>query len=301
MARNKLTRIEKRKRMDALFDKGEYIYFSADSEGNPIIRESKDAAKPDDMRIWVRPASPLQREMVVREAQAARARTLVASKDVESKEWINVRAFVAQLSQEGLVEYVIDLDEADRLSEARREVLKEPEWEDFNSLRDAMRQYEEAGSPKEDPEWESLLKRDRAFGDQVAEAARDLRENAWDAMKLMPRKELEKRAYDKRSDQAGTSSFMDAYELWMLYYACRDDDDHSQLYFLDPDEMRSEPQELQDALSNRLARFVTDAGEAKNSPGAAPSLPSSEPPAEPETSESSSPEESSESTTSPGL
>lgn len=294
MASSKLTRIEKRKRMSALFDRGDYVYFTATEDGTPIIRESKEQAEPGDMKIWVRPANPLQREMVVREAQAARARALVSSKDPESKDWINVRAFVVQLSQESLVDYVIDLDESDRVSEARRDVLKEPEWEDFNALRDAMRQYEEAGSPKDDPEWTSLLKRDEEFGRQVAERARELRESANEAMLLMPRAELEKRAYDKRADQAGTAAFMDAYELWMLFYACRDEDDHNELYYESPDEMREQPQELQDALSTRLAQFVADAGEAKNSPGAAPSSTSSEPPAELEISESSTPVESSE-------
>lgn len=295
MSKNKLTRIEKRKKLEALFNKGDYVHFSADDQGNPIIRESAEMAKPDDLKIWIRPADPLQREMVVREAQAARARVLVASKDSDSSEWIQVHAFVSQLSQEGLIEYVIDLDENDRLSEARRDVLKEKEWEDFNSLRDAMRQYEEAGSPEDDPVWKPLLKRDEAFSQQVTTRARELRDNAREAMKLMPRAELEKRAFDKRADQAGTAAFMDAYELWMLYYACRDDDDHNELYFESPQEMRGQPQELQDALSNRLARFVVDAGEAKNSQGAAPSSQSSEPPVESETdSAPSGPEESSE-------
>ena len=292
MSRNKLTRIEKRRRLEALFDRGSYVYFTAGPDGVPIIRESEAEAQPDDMKIWVCPANPLQREQVVREAQAARARTLVASKDTESKEWINVRAFVAQLSMDGLVDYVIDLDESDRLSEARRDVLKEPEWEDFNALRDAMRQFQEAGAPKDDPEWQPLMKRDEEFGRQVTERARELRESANEAMKLMPRSELEKCAYEKRADQAGTAAFMDAYELWMLFYACRDDEDHNELYFEDTEDMRRQPQELQDALSDKLATFVTDSGEAKNSQGAAPSSDSSEPPAEPEISESSTPVES---------
>jgi hypothetical protein len=261
VASSKLMRIEKRKRMEALFDKGAYVYFTATEDGTPIVRESEEQVEPGDMKIWVRPANPLQREMVVREAQAARARALVSSKDPDSKEWIGVRAFVVQLSQESLVDYVIDLDESDRVSEARRDVLKEPEWEDFNALRDAMRQYEEAGSPKDDPEWTSLLKRDEEFGRQVAERARELRESANEAMLHMPRV---------------------------------DEDDHNELYYESPDEMREQPQELQDALSLRLAQFVADAGEAKNSQGAAPSSTSSEPPAEPEISESSTPEGSSE-------
>lgn len=292
--RSKLTRIEKRKRLDALFDRGAYIYFTSDPDTGLIVIHKEDEAEESDLRIWMRPASPLQREMVVREAQASRARVTVASKDTDSNEWITVKGFCAGLTMDGLVEYTIDLDENARLSEARREILKEPEWEDFNALRDSMRQFEEAGSPIDDPDWAPLLKRDQAFGAQVTEKASDLRRAAWEAMKLWPRPELEKKAFDKRVEQAGTSAFMDTYESWMLFYACRDDDDHSVLYFDDVKDMRSSPQELQDALNLRLAQFITDAAEAKNSQGAAPSLVSSVPSDAPEISESSTPEASSE-------
>lgn len=289
----KLTRIEKRKKLEALFDRGAYVYFNAEPDGTVVVRKDGEE-QPEDMRIWVRPASPLQREMVVREAQAARARAMVTARDEDSREWITIRGFIAALTMDGLVEYVMDLDEATRLSEARRDVLKEKEWEDFNALRDAMRQFEESGAERDDPEWASLMKRDQAFGDQVADRADELRADAREAFKLMPRPDLEKRAFEKRLDQAGSAAFMDSYETWMLYYACRDDDDHLVQYFDDPDDLKSAPQELQDGLSNRLARFITDAGEAKNSQGAVAGLPSSAPSDAPEISESSTPEESSD-------
>ena len=290
--RSKLTRIEKRKKLEALFDKGAYVWFTGD-EGSVIIH-TEDEATDEDMAIWVRPCSPLQREMVVRESQAARARAVVAARDERSIEWVTVRGYIAGLSFDALVDYVLELDDSDRLSEARRDVLKEKEWEDFNQLRDAMRQYEDAGSPVDDPEWQPLLDRDTAFGSQVNARADELRESAYEAHKLMPRARLEERAIDKRIDQAGTGQFVDSYEIWTLFYSCRDDEDHLSLFFDDIAEMRSQPEELLQALRDKLASFITEAGEAKNSQGVASGSASSEPPAAPETSESSTPEASSE-------
>lgn len=262
--KSKLTRIEKRKRLEALFDRGGYVPLNADSDGRPII-VGPEAESLDDMKIWVSPPSPLQREMAVREAQAHRARLMIeARKSEDSPSWLTIRAFIASLGTDELIDYVLNLDEGEYVSQARRDVLQQKDWDDFNALRDAMRQYEEAGSPADDPEWEPLLERDREFGRQVDARTDEIREDARDGYKLMPRAKVEEKAIDKRIEQAGSAAFVNAYEEWMLFYACRDDEDHSALYFESKDEIKSLPQEVQDALALKLTTFITNASEAKN-------------------------------------
>lgn len=291
---SKLTSIQKRKRLQALFDTGTYVRFNEAG-----VNEGEETE--DDIKIWVVPPSPLQREMSIREAQAARSRAMLEARDKEdSSQYLNARAFLAGLDNEALCDYVIDLDEADRLSKARREVLMEKEWEDFNSLRDAMRQFEESGASADDPEWVGLMSRDRLFGDQVEEVYERLKEGDKAGLMLQPRADLEKRALEKRIDQAGGIVFMKIYEDWMLYYACRDDDDHTQQFFEDVSDMKSMPEVVQNALSERLAAFINEATEAKNSPRAASGSTSSVPSDAPETSDPSSPQESTESVTVPG-
>jgi hypothetical protein len=291
-AKSKLTRIEKRKRLEALFDRGEYVRFNRDSNGKAVI--DPDPATDSDVKIWVAPPSPLQREMAIREAQATRSRIMLDARGKEdSQDWLTVQNFVQGLSQDALLDYALELDESTRLQQARREVLAEKEWEDFNALRDAMRQFEEAGSPMDDPEWQPLLARDLAFGEQIEARANELRIVDRESMSLMPRGKVEEKALEKRIDQAGSTAFMGAYEEWMLYYACRDDEDHSALFFETLAELKSLPTEVQDALVNQLASFITEATEAKNSQGAESGSTLSAPPVEPETSESSTPEASS--------
>ncbi|HET6914971.1 MAG TPA: hypothetical protein VFH56_02665 [Acidimicrobiales bacterium] len=261
--KSKLSRIEKRKRLEALFDRGAYVRFNADENGRPVI--DPESESDTDMKIWVGPPSPLQREMAVREAQAQRARMMIEARNSEdSVSWLTIRSFIAGLNTDDLIEYVLDLDEGEFMSQARREVLQQKEWDDFNSLRDAMRQYDEAGAPVDDPEWEPLLARDREFGKQVNERADQIREDAKDGYKHMPRNKTEDKAIDKRIEQAGSAAFVNAYEEWMLFYSCRDDEDHSILYFENKDQIKALPQVVQDALATKLAGFITEASEAKN-------------------------------------
>ena len=75
----------------------------------------------------------------------------------------------------------------------------------------------------------------------------------------------------------------------MLFYSCRDDEDHNELFFEDVKEMRSFPEELIRTLADSLSEFISQVAEAKNSPRAAPGSESAEPPVKPETSPASTP------------
>lgn len=287
---NRQASIQKRRRLDALFDEGGPVRFNKGEDGKVEINGEP---REDDVIIWVSPPSPLQREMALREAQGARARAMLeARREEKSSQYVVARSFLVNLEMDALLDYVIEIDETERLTRARRDVLSEKEWDDFNALRDAMRQFEEAGSPYDDEEWKPLLDRDAKFGEQVYERSNELRAADREGLALMPREELEKRALDKRIDQAGSSVFMKVYEDWMLFYACRDDEDHTALFFTDLDDLKGAHEQIQEACSKKLNEFIGDPGEAKNSQAAGSGSTSSEPQSEPETSPPSTPEES---------
>jgi hypothetical protein len=292
MAGKNQTAIQKRRRLMALYETGDIVRFGRNENGKPVVKTEGEPID-DDIAVWVSPPSPLQREMAVREAQASRARAMLEGRrKEESDQYLNAHAFLANLDFESLVDYALDAEENERMARARRDVLAEKDWADFNSLRDAMRQFEEAGEPWDDPEWKDLLDRDRLFGEQVHARGNEIREADQAGLLLQPREDLEKRALDKRIELAGTAVFMRVYEEWMLFYACRDDEDHSQLFFADLSEMKSAPEQVQEALKAKLDSFITDPVEAKNSQAAGSGSTSSEVPSEPETSLDSIPEES---------
>lgn len=300
------TNIQKRRRLSELYTRGVEARFNEsgaaaidpkatveDDEGNerPKVIAGDEGFEPtdDDVVIWVQPPSPLQREQALREAQAARSRALLAvRKDETSPDAANTKAFVANMGHETLIDYVLSADEQERRERAQRDVLGRDEWKDFSQLQDAMRQWDEAGSPRTE-EWQPLIDRDVEFGRQVSEAAKYLRETDRESLAMMSRDELEKRAFDKRIELIGSQAFVQEYERQMIFYCARDDEDHEELFFEDVDQLMSQEDIVQSVLSDTLATFIEDPSEAKNSQRAARGSEQSELPDAQETSEASTP------------
>lgn len=284
----KTANITKRRRLAALFERGRLVHFDSSGE----VPEPTDTS----LSVWVGPPNPLQREQALREAQATRSRTILRARDDsdEGSEANAARGMLASLEDEGAIDVLQMMDEQNTLAEARRRVLGEKEWDDFNALRDGMRQWEEAGQPEDDPEWAPLLEKDRLFGEQVSKVAEELRTSEAEGLKLLGRHEVEKRIIDRTIERVGSTAFVAAYETWMLYYAIRDDEDHNLLFFEHPDELKELPDKIQEALQAVYDEFLTDPSEIKNSQGAVSSSDSQAPPVEPATSNGSGPEGSSE-------
>lgn len=293
--------IKARKRLQALYARGTVVRFNADGWEKGPFEEPLGPDDEDTVEIYVCAPSPLQREQALREAQAARARASLAAKDENSdtNEAVMARGWVANLSLDGVIDNALELDEGERRASAEREVLSREEWEDFDALMDAMRQWDEAGNPRTE-EWQPLIERDLEFGRQLREEANRRRADDRESMKMLPRKQLEERVFTKRIELAGTQAFMAKYEEQMLLYACRDPEDHDELFFFDGEELLSQDDLVQEALTTVLAEFIKDPREAKNSQRAESGSEQSEPPVEPEISEASIPEESKELVTSPG-
>lgn len=257
--RNRLLKIEKRNRLEKLFERGEYVHFNAD--GSIAAADSGQWVE----RIYVASPNPFQRDQALREGQAARALVVLdARENAGTKEWLEVRSFIAALDQEELIEFVLNSKTVERLNEARRDVLVEDEWNDYNQLRDAMRQYEDEGYPVDDPKWDSLRQRDLDFAQQVSDQADELRATEKESLKMLPREALEKRAVDIRVESAGSVAFVREYENWMMLYAVRDADDTNELLYDELVDFKSSPRHLQNAVAETLANYIDESAEAKN-------------------------------------
>lgn len=307
-ALSKKTNIQKRRRLSELYARGVEAHFNPDGcasfdpketvedEGGKsvykILAGDEDfVPTDDDIVVWVTPPSPLQREQAMREAQAARSRALLAARrDEASADAANTRAFVANMGYETLIDYVLSADEQERRERAQREVLSREEWKDFSQLQDAMRQWDEAGNPRTE-EWQPLLDKDIEFGQQVNKEVKYYREADREALAMMPREEIEKRAFEKRIELIGSQAFVQEYERQMVFYAARDDEDKALLFFEDVEDFMSQDERVHELLSDTLATFIEDPAEAKNSQRAAPGSEPSELPAEEGTSEPSTPED----------
>lgn len=266
-----------------------------DDEGNEIPPGE------DDIQMWIQPPNPLHRDMAMRDAQASRAKALVrAKRDEESEEHLTVMAFLADMSDETLLEYCLIQQNDEFRQDAIREVLGEDEWEDMNSYQEAIRQYDETDLTMEqlleDPEWVALNELDVKFGKQVAGREKEIREAAREGLLVQlsaGRGNLERKALKFRSEQVGTQAFMHRYEQEMLFYSVRDFEDNGVLFFGSSREFAEQNDEIKQTISAALAPFISDSAEAKNWQGVVSGLGSSEPPNEQETSGASTPQDAS--------
>lgn len=294
--------IRPRKRLSALYDMGVEIRFTPTGPKVPesgkglLVDENNKPVPvgPEDVQMWCQPPSPFQKEMAMRDGQAARARALVrVRRDKESEEHLTVMAYLTEMSDETMVDYVLQSTSDQRRDEALRDILALKEWENFEELRDAMRLYDEMSEEEvaaHAKEYEALLERDEELGNQVAKREAELRDGEYEAVKLRSREDLEKKAIERRAEIVGHQAFMFEYELQMQYYSCKDFDSHGTLFFESARDLANEAEEVQDTIRTALTEFISDAGEAKNWLGAADGSEPSVQPNAPEISAPSIPE-----------
>jgi hypothetical protein len=304
-----MTNIKARRKLSDLYRRGVELRFGPGEDGLPtyvlpekgegylVDEEGQRVPLPSEdwVQAWVQPPSPLHREMAMRDAQAARAKSLIrAKREKDSEEHLTIMAFLADMDDETLIDYLLVNSARERREAAMREVLAEDEWKDFPSYQDAIRQYEEDPRPQEeidaDPDYIALLELDTKFGDQVADRERQLLDAERDTLKMRPRENLERKALDSRAEIVGTQAFMYEYELQMTYYSVRDFDNNGVMFFESARELAEQDDDVRNALREAMSPFITDAAEAKNSLGAVSGSESSEPPSEPEITEASIPE-----------
>jgi hypothetical protein len=297
-----VSNIKARRKLSDLYRKGVEVRFGPDggriaANGSGRFTDSDGHPDPpgeDEVAMWVQPPSPLQREEALREAQAARARALIKVKrEQESGEHLTVMAFLADMSDETLLDYVVISEQESRRNEATRDVLGREEWKDIESYRDAMRQFEEMSAEQleNNEEYQAMLELDEKFGRQVQEREKELSEAARESMRMYGRADLEKKAMEKRSEIVGSQAFMKEYERQMMFYAVRDIEDNNELFFESAEELAGQDDQIREVIGDAISPFIADGGEAKNSPRAASGSDSSEPPNTPETSEASTPED----------
>lgn len=303
-----MSNIKARRQLSDLYKKGVEVRFGPGPDGEPVgrIADPKkgkgyfvdDEGKrlpvgEGEIAVWVQPVSPLQREMALRDGQAARAKALLRAKREEgSEEHLTILAFLADMTDETLIDYVIASESDTRRNDAMREVLAEDEWQNITEIQDALRQFEgrDPEDLKDDPDYQAIVEVDEKFGIQVAEREIELAESERSALRMLPREQVERKALEKRADLVASQAFMAEYERQMLFYSVRDIDDTGVLFFESARELAEQPDGIIGVIQDALTGFINDAAEAKNSPRAASGSESSEPPSEPEISAASTPE-----------
>lgn len=295
------TGIKARRLLSELFKKGVEVRFKAGPNGpegkiGPFEDENGTRIPPGpaEVAMFIRPADPIQRDMAMRASQGKRAAALVrAKREKGSEEHLTIMAFLADMSDETLIDYVCIAEAGERLAEAEREVIALDEWKDMTAYQDQMRAFQEMDPAdlEGNQEWLDLLDLDDKYRSQIQEREIQLNLAQREALRFVSRENIETKALEKRSEMVGTQAFMAEYEKQMLFYSVRDAENIDTLFFEKADELAAQPDEVRDLINEALLPFLSEAGEAKNLLGADPGSDLSDPPSNAETSESSTREE----------
>ena len=302
LRREMAANIKARRQLSELYRQGEEIRFSKGPNGKPegkigpFVDDRGNRIKPAEgvVAMFIRPPDPVQRDMAMRAAQGKRAAALVkAKRDENSEEYLTIMAFLADMSDETLIDYVIMSDTGLRRNEAEREVLGLDEWKDMTAYQDAMAGFE--GMPEEDleenEEYRALMELDDKYVTQIKERELQLMDAQREALRFLDRSNVERKALEKRSEMIGSQAFIEEYERQSIFFSVRDAENIDNLFFESVHEMAAQPDEVRDVINEALPPFISEEGEAKNSPGVASGSDSSELPVKPETSDPSTPEE----------
>lgn len=297
--------IKARRKLDELFKVGLEVRFGGRYGLEGAMAVSKDGEfrdadgnliplADDEVAMWVQPASPIQREMALRDSTAARARAAMAGRKEDSPEYLQALEFVEGMSDETLYEYVLIADMDKRQQEAVREVLAEEEWADITELQESLRIFKEEERTEDDPEVQLIRDRENELQKQVAKREHELSEAALEVLKMRGPEHARKQAMDRHIDLLTSRAFMIEYERQMTFYSIRDPENRGVLFFESAAELSRQPDEMLRVVQTAISTFIKDGTEAKNSPRAESGSASSAPPSKPATSESSTPEGSTE-------
>lgn len=298
--------IKARRRLDDLFKMGVEIRFGGRYGEGELPPQGKDGFYDEDgkpvpldesceVAMWIQPPNPMQRDMALRNANAARSRAALAGRKEDSTEYLAALEFIDSMTEATLYDYVLIGEVDKRQQDAVREVLAEEEWSDITELQESLRIFEEEGRPEDDPEVVLVRERENELQAQVQKREHELWEAAHDVLQMKGPEAARKQAIEHHVDLQTSRAFMVEYERQMTWFSVRDPENHGVQFFESPMELASQPDPILALIRTAIdTRFIKDGSEAKNSQRAESGSALSAPPSKPETSESSTPEESTE-------
>lgn len=249
--------------------------------GEEITLTHSEAA---GIKLWVQKPSAVQQEMASRRARGKKTRRRAELLNPQSDERMALVQEVEAMDLTEIVKEHLNLKRPEFQQQAVNEIMFNPEvgsnWgkegEKYADLLDALLQRTdeiiaeagEDGSPdfEGDEEFQRLAAIQDTFEKEVTDRIRELMDDYEAELVLSDDPKTLRKDYITRhiANEADFAWFVE-YRTQMLYYSCRDPEDHNTLYFEDANEVLDLPLEIQQELYNMYDRITKGAEELKNS------------------------------------
>jgi hypothetical protein len=279
--------MKKRRRLNDLYVRGKEIKID-DGTGDPVV-------------IWIQKLNEVERDAVLRKANAAKARHLLEGEHEESELFVSTLASVHDyLEHEGMVNVVIaeDLAKARQRFEAQM-IADEEGWGKDDKITSLLDEWtgidDEPGLAAAFAEDENDPAALRVKGEIEAYEA-DLERAVEEEQQRLAREydntsnlELSRLAAREVLKRRGDDVFMKEWLRQQTFYCVREPDSHQKRYFGTIAEVDDLHDTVREALERQCNALFVDLAEGKDSPASPASSISSEPTVAEEASEPSGP------------
>lgn len=244
-----------RRRLEDLYIVGEEVIFDDGSDEEPI-------------RIFVRKLNSVEHDAAMKNANAARALMLTALRDPNSKEALDLRAELEQMSRESLVQYLLDEERMSRTMVVEAEVAAEEKWSQdgyLDGLIDAWRDLETKWlADNDDPEAARVFKALAEYTAEVETVVDGVIENLQADLEDVPEERLRESVYQKELTSRANIAWATEFRSNELWLSIREEDKKT-LYFSDPDQLNMLPDDVVVRLAHVFQRISVEPMEGKDS------------------------------------
>jgi hypothetical protein len=283
----------KRRRLSDLYVRGTDVKLE-DGLGTPVV-------------VWIQKLNPIDRETVVRRAQAAQARHMMEADSEESELFQSMYAQIREMAgdRDALVTLLI----AEDLNKYRERVaaeqgMDEETWAKDNYLQGLMDSWvgddnnpglaQTLAEDPEDPEANRVIAEIERFEQGVNEVVEIEKERLVKDWVDVADEALWRKAAHRILEIRGVDIYNRAYEYQQLFFAVREPENHAKRYFGAVAEINDLDDSVRNILTRQLANITVDPQQGKSSPVTTPSSKSSDQSLAEEASLPSGPEAASE-------
>jgi hypothetical protein len=279
--------VKKKRHLLDLYTTGRMVEI-ADGRGQPV-------------EVWLQKISPMDHEVCLRRANAARARMLMHRNDPNSEEWQATYAEVDDIGlRNGLVDFLVGTKVATKRQAVEAETEAKDEWAKDGYLAGLLDAWEgttdEDKSMKEvhaedptDPDAQKIFEEMQRFVGQVDKAMEPVEKGVRKELERESDDDLRKMIIDVYIQGRADSVWVRELNISELFYAARDPEDRNTRYFTSRDELDSLAPEVIGGLLEPYRALIVDVTEGKESAETDVSSVSSEPPTQQDSEVSSPP------------
>ena len=233
-----------------------------------------DADTGEEITVWIQKLSPVQKEAILRRANAKRQSILAIKKRPDSDE--SVKPFVDDVlnsydDRDLMIEFLQAEELANTQQKKEAEIAAKSEWNDEGYLEGLQDAWEGELNlrdvwlkDQDDPEASRVKDELTRFADQVEEAMAPVRQRIHRDYDDYSDEELVKMLRDKAIEVQADLKWLELYRRGEIQHAVRDPEDHTKLVFESPDDLDVLQAQVLETLFETYKDISVDTNQGKD-------------------------------------